>query len=140
MDPYRNPTSELSELRKQLEDLLEKKFVRLSNSSWGVPMLLVKKKNDSVRLCVEHLRIVLQTLKENQLYVKFPKCELWLREVSFLGHVISSGGIVADLSKIYVVLPWETPKSVTEIRSFLGLTSYYKKLIEGFSKLALPLT
>ncbi|XP_050909991.1 uncharacterized protein LOC127123854 [Lathyrus oleraceus] len=73
MDPYRYFASELSDLMKKLEDLLEKKFVPPSISSWGVPVLLVKKKDDSMRLCVEHLRIVLQTLKENQLYAKFPK-------------------------------------------------------------------
>lgn len=89
---------------------------------------------------MEHLRIVLQTLKENQLYAKFSKCEFWLREVSFIGHVISSGGIVMDPSKIDVVLQWETLKYVTEIRSFIGLTGYYMKFIEGFFKLTLSLT
>lgn len=140
MDPYRNFSSELSELRKKLQDLIENKFVRLSVSSWGAPVLLVKKNDDSVRLCVEHLRIKLQTLKENQMYAKFPKCEFWLREVNFLGHVISSGGIVVDLLKIDDVLQWETLKSATKIRSFLGLAGYYKKLIEDFSNLALLLT
>lgn len=89
---------------------------------------------------IEHLRFVLQTLKEKQLYVKLSKCELWLQEVIFLGHVISSGDIVVDPSKIDVVFQWGTPKSVTEIRSFLGLDDYYRKFIEGFSKLGLPLT
>lgn len=125
MDPYRNYSSELSELRKQLEDLLEKNVICLSVSSWGAPVLLVKKKDDSVRLCVEHLRIVMQTLKENQLYTKFPKCEFWLREMSFLGYVISSGGIVVDPSKINDVLQWETLNFVTMIRSFIGLDGYY---------------
>ncbi|XP_050889865.1 uncharacterized mitochondrial protein AtMg00860-like [Lathyrus oleraceus] len=88
---------------------------------------------------MEHLRIVLYTLKENQLYAKLSKSEFWLREVSFLGHMISNGCIIVDPTKIDVVLQWETPKSVTEIRSFLGLTGYYRKFIEGFSKLALSL-
>jgi hypothetical protein len=68
-----------------------------------------------------HLRLVLQKLRENQLYAKLSKCEFWLKEVSFLGHVISEGGIVVDPSKVQDVLGWITPRSVSDIRSFLGL-------------------
>ncbi|WJX17749.1 hypothetical protein P8452_07626 [Trifolium repens] len=88
----------------------------------------------------KHLRIVLRTLQEKKLYAKLSKCEFWLKEVSFLGHVISSGGIAVDPSKVDAVIKWETPESVFEIRSFLGLAGYYRRFIEGFSKLALPLT
>nr|KYP30913.1 Retrovirus-related Pol polyprotein from transposon 17.6 [Cajanus cajan] len=88
----------------------------------------------------EHLKVVLQNLRERQLYAKLSKCDFWLEEVNFLGHVISSGGIAVDPSKVEMVLKWETPKSVSEIRSFLGLAGYYRRFIEGFSKLALPLT
>jgi len=88
----------------------------------------------------EHLKIVLQVLKEKKLYAKLSKCEFRLSEVGFLGHIISSSGIVVDPSKVDVVSQWETPKSVTEIRSFLGFAGYYRRFIEGFSKLALPLT
>src|SRR3954463_751465 len=253
MAPYRMSASELSELKKQLEELLEKKFVRPSVSPWGAPVLLVKKKDGSMRLCVdyrqlnkvtiknkyplpriddlmdqlvgasvfskidlrsgyhqirvkeddiqktafrtryghyeysvmpfgvtnapgvfmeymnrifhpyldkfvvvfiddiliyskneeehaEHLRTVLELLKEKQLFAKLSKCEFWLEEVSFLGHVISKNGIAVDPTKIEAVSQWEAPKSVSEIRSFLGLAGYYRKFIEGFSKLALPLT
>ncbi|MCI51422.1 retrotransposon protein, partial [Trifolium medium] len=70
---------------------------------------------------VEHLRIVLETLREKKLYAKFSKCEFWLNEVSFLGHMISSGGISVDPAKVEAVLEWGSPESVTEIRSFLGL-------------------
>ncbi|MCI53751.1 retrotransposon protein, partial [Trifolium medium] len=66
--------------------------------------------------------------------------EFWLREVSFLGHVISSGGIAVDPGKVEAVQDWGTLESVTEIRSFLGLAGYYRRFIEGFSKIALPLT
>jgi len=245
--------SELTELKKHLEDLLDKKFVRPSVSPWGAPMLLVKKKDGSMRLCIdyrqlnkvtiknryplpriddlmdqlvgahmfskidlrsgyhqikvknedmqktafrtryghyeytvmpfgvtnasgvfmeymnrifhayldrfvvvfiddiliyskfeeehaEHLKIVLQVLKEKKLYAKLSKCEFWLSELSFLGHIISSGGIAVDPSKVDAVSQWETPKSVTEVRSFLGLAGYYHRFIEGFSKLVLPLT
>jgi len=77
----------------------------------------------------------------DELYIYYcclSKCEFWLSEVSFLGHIISGNGIVVDPSKVDVVSQWETLKSVTEIRSFLGLAGYYRRFIEGFSKLALP--
>ncbi|KAI5381833.1 hypothetical protein KIW84_UN0396 [Lathyrus oleraceus] len=82
----------------------------------------------------------LEVLREKKLFAKLSKCEFWLEEVSFLGHVISRGGVAVDPSKIEAVSKWEAPKSVAEIRSFLGLAGYYRKFIEGFSKLALPLT
>jgi len=88
---------------------------------------------------VKHLRIVLQVLKEKQLFAKLSKCDFWLQEVSSLGHVISRGGIAVNPSKIDAVMQWESPKSVFEVRSFLGLAGYYRRFIEGFSKLALPL-
>jgi len=88
----------------------------------------------------EHLRVVLSVLKEMQLCAKLSKCEFWLWEVSFVGHVISKGGIAVDPPKVDAVLQSESPKSVFEIRSFLGLAGYYRRFIEGFSKLALPLT
>ncbi|XP_050881245.1 uncharacterized protein LOC127084776 isoform X1 [Lathyrus oleraceus] len=253
MAPYRMSAVELTELKSQLEDLLEKKFIRPSVSPWGAPVLLVKKKEGTMRLCVdyrqlnrvtiknryplpriddlmdrlvgasvfskidlrsgyhqirvktediqktafrtryghyeysvmpfgvtnapgvfmeymnrifhpyldkfvvvfiddilvyskseeehaEHLRVVLGVLREKKLFAKLSKCEFWLGEVSFLGHVISRGGVAVDPSKIEAVSKWEAPKSVAEIRSFLGLAGYYRKFIEGFSKLALPLT
>ena len=88
----------------------------------------------------EHLRVVLQILRENQLYVKFSKCQFWLDSVTFLGHVISAEGVYVDLQKIEAIVNWKPPTNVTEIRSFLGLAGYYRKLVEGFSKLAAPLT
>src|SRR3954465_12945756 len=87
----------------------------------------------------EHLRVVLELL-EKKLYAKLSKCEFWLSEVSFLSHVISKDGIAVDPRKVEVVSQWEAPKSISEICSFLGLAGYYRKFIEGFSKLALPLT
>nr|KYP31910.1 Transposon Ty3-I Gag-Pol polyprotein [Cajanus cajan] len=245
--------AELSELKKQVEELLEKQMIRPSVSPWGAPVLLVKKKDGGVRLCVdyrqlnkltiknkyplpriddlmdqlrgatvfskidlrsgyhqirvkeedipktafrtryghyeyvvmpfgvtnapaifmdymnrifrpfldkfvvvfiddilvysrsmeehrEHLRIVLQVLKEKQLFAKLSKCEFWLSEVKFLGHVISVQGIAVDPTKVEAVLRWEHPKSVTEVRGFVGLAGYYRRLIEGFSKIVIPLT
>ena len=100
--------------------------------------ILIYSKYDEKHM--EYLRVILQTVKENQLYAMLSKCEFWLREVGFLGYVIYSGGITMDHAKIDVVLQWETLKFVTEIRSFLGLVGYYMKFIKGFSKLALHLT
>ncbi|GMI64709.1 hypothetical protein HRI_000140200 [Hibiscus trionum] len=87
-----------------------------------------------------HLRTFLQALLENQLYAKLSKCEFWLREVVFLGHVVSVEGIRVDLQKVEAVMSWKVPKSVTEVRSFLGLAGYYCRFVEGFSKIAVPLT
>ena len=89
----------------------------------------------------EHLRIVLQTLKEHQLYAKFIKCQFWLDRVAFLGHVVSAEGISVDPQKIEAIVDWKPPTNVTEVRSFLGLAGYYRKfVVEGFSKIATPLT
>jgi hypothetical protein len=88
----------------------------------------------------EHLRLVLQKLREHQLYAKFSKCAFWLKEVSLLGHIITDGGIAVDPSKVRDVLNWSPPKNVPEIRSFLGLAGYYRRFIKGFSKIVKPLT
>jgi hypothetical protein len=84
----------------------------------------------------EHLWIVLQRLWEHQLYVKFSKYEFWIKEVPFLGHVVSPEGIMVDPSKVKEVLDWKPPTSVSEVRSFLGLTGYYRWFILNFSKIA----
>ena len=89
---------------------------------------------------VDHLRVVLEVLREHQLYGKLSKCEFWLEEVQFLGHVISTKGIAVDPTKIETVLKWERPKIVTEVRSFLGLAGYYRRFVQGFSKKVSPLT
>nr|GEZ50952.1 putative reverse transcriptase domain-containing protein [Tanacetum cinerariifolium] len=76
---------------------------------------------------VEHLRLVLELLKKEKLYAKFSKCELWLREVQFIRHVINGNGIHVDLSKIEVVKNWKAPRTSTEVCSFLGLVGYYRR-------------
>ena len=80
----------------------------------------------------EHLRLVLGRLHREQLYAKFSKCDFWLEQVSFLGHIIIRDGIAVDPEKIKAVVEWPTLKSVTEIRSFLGLAGYYRRFVEGF--------
>ena len=88
----------------------------------------------------EHLKKVLELLRNEKLYGKFSKCEFWLEEVHFLGHVVNKDGIQVDPSKIDSVKNWRTPETPTEVRQFLGLAGYYRRFIENFSKVALPLT
>ena len=88
----------------------------------------------------EHLRDVLETLRRERVFTKFSKCEFWLREVQFLGHLVNHNGILVDLTKVEAMMRWEIPKSPFEIRSFLGLASYYQRFIQDFFKIAVPLT
>jgi hypothetical protein len=85
--------------------------------------ILVYSKNEEEH--EQHLRIILQRLHDHQLYAKFSMCAFWLKEVPFLGHVISAKGIVVDPSKVQEVLYWKSPRSITQIRRFLGLAGYY---------------
>ncbi|KAI3676199.1 hypothetical protein L1987_85800 [Smallanthus sonchifolius] len=251
--PYRMAPLELKELKEQLQELLNLGFIRPSVSPWGAPVLFVKKKDGTMRLCIDyrelnkitirnryplpriddlfdqlhgakffskidlrsgyhqlkvkdanvpknafrtrydhyeflvmpfgltnapavfmdlmsrvfhefldkfvivfidgiliyskskeehetHLRTVLETLRQKKLYAKFSKCEFWLNQVAFLGHVVCADGIMMDPVKIEAITKWPRPTSVTEIRSFLGLAGYYRRFVEGFSIIALPLT
>ncbi|GJT51762.1 putative reverse transcriptase domain-containing protein [Tanacetum coccineum] len=88
----------------------------------------------------EHLKLILELFKKEELYVKFSKCEFWIPKVQFLRHVIDSKGIHVDPAKIESIKDWASPKSATEIRQFLGLAGYYRRFIEGFSKIAKPMT
>ena len=84
----------------------------------------------------QHLKIVIQTLGEKKLYVKLSKCDFWLNKVSFLGHE----GIRVDAAKIEAVVNWKPPRSITEVRSFLGLVGYYRRFVKRFFVTASPLT
>jgi hypothetical protein len=88
----------------------------------------------------EHLRLALQKLREHRLYAKLSKCEFWMKQVDFLGHVILKGGISMDPSKVQDVLSWNAPTSVGDIQSFLRLAGYYQRFIEGFSKISKHMT
>nr|GEW39770.1 putative reverse transcriptase domain-containing protein [Tanacetum cinerariifolium] len=215
--PYRLAPSKMKELSDQLKELAEKGFIRPISSPWGAPVLFVKKKDGSSRMCIdyrelnnqwvreeyilknafrtryghyefqvmlfgltnapdvfmdlmnrvckpyldkfvivfidyiliyskskheheEHLKLILELLKKKQLYAKFSKCEFWIPKVQFLGHVIDSQGIHVDPVKIESIKDWASPKTATEIRSFLGLADYYKRFIYGFSKMAKSIT
>jgi hypothetical protein len=250
---YRMPSNELAKLKAQLQELLEKGFIRPSSSPWGCPALFVKKKDQTLRMCVdyrpsnevtiknkyplpridilfdqlagakvfskidlrsgyhqikirpkdipktafttryglyeylimsfgltnapahfmylmnsvfmpeldkfivlfiddilvyykseeeraEHLRIVLTHLRDHQLYAKFSKYEFCLKEVQFLGHVLSVEGVAVDPGKVKDILNWKPPTSVHEVRSFLGMAGYYRRFKPDFSKVAKPIT
>eukprot|EP00253_Pinus_taeda_P033032 PITA_33032 len=251
--PYRMSVPELTELKMQLQELLDKNYIRPSVSPWGAPVLFVRKKDGTLRMCIdyrqlnkltiknkyplpridelfdqvkgatvfskidlrsgyhqirikeediaktafrtryghyefvvlpfgltnapatfmclmnsvfhqfldkfvlifiddiliysrskeeheEHLRMVLQTLREHQLYAKLSKCDFYKEEIQYLGHVISKEGIVVDPEKIKTILDWPVPKDVADIRSFMGLAGYYRRFVEGFSRVAYPIT
>ncbi|GKE98216.1 putative reverse transcriptase domain-containing protein, partial [Tanacetum coccineum] len=88
----------------------------------------------------EHLKLILELLKKDELYAKFSKCEFWIPKVQFLGHVIDSQGIHVDPSNIESIKDWASSKSPTKIRQFLGLAAYYRRFIKGFLKIAKPMT
>ncbi|GJT75708.1 transposon ty3-G gag-pol polyprotein [Tanacetum coccineum] len=119
--PYRLAPSEMQELSAQLQELTEKGFIRPSSSPWGAPVLFVKKKDGSFHMCIDYQEL-------NKLTVQF------------LSHVIDSKGIHVDPAKIESIKDWASPKTPTEIRQFLGLAGYYRRFIEGFSKIARPMT
>ncbi|GKA09069.1 putative reverse transcriptase domain-containing protein [Tanacetum coccineum] len=251
--PYRLAPSEMKELSEQLQELSDKGFIRPSSSPWGAPVLFVKKKDGSFRMCIdyrelnkltvknryplpriddlfdqlqgssiyskidlrsgyhqlrvreqdipktafrtryghyefqvmpfgltnepavymdlmnrvckpyldrfvivfiddiliyskdekeheEHLKAILELLKKEKLYAKFSKCEFWIPKVQFLEHVIDSRGLHVDPAKIESIKDWASPKTPMEIRQFLGLAGYYRRFIEGFLKIAKPMT
>ena len=251
--PYRMTPLELKELKLQLQEKLEKGFIQPSVSPWGAPVLFVKKKDGTLRLCIDYrqlnklivknkyplpriddlfdqlkgasifskidlrsgyhqlrikdadvhktafrtryghyeflvmpfgltnapatfmdlmnrvfrpfvdqfvvvfiddilvyskdheshdinLRVVLETLRKEQLYAKLSKCEFWMNEVSFLGHIVSKEGIRVDPKKIEVVVEWKPPRNVTKVCSFLGLARYYRRFVKGYSMTAAPIT
>ena len=84
--------------------------------------------------------MVLQTLREHQLYAKFSKCDFFKEEIQYLGHVITKEGIAVDPEKIKTIMEWPIPKDVADIRSFMGLAGYYRRFVEGFSRIAYPIT
>ncbi|GKB61884.1 putative reverse transcriptase domain-containing protein [Tanacetum coccineum] len=198
--PYRLAPSEMKELSEQLKELSDKGFIRPSSSPWGAPVLFVKKKDGSFRMCIDYRELNKLTVKNryplpriddlfdqlqgssvyskidlrsgyHQLRVReedIPKTAFRTRyghyefqvmpfgltnapavfmdlmnripKVQFLGHVIDSEGIHVDPAKIESIKDWASPKSPMEIRQFLGLAGYYRRFIEGFSKITKPMT
>nr|GFC90117.1 putative reverse transcriptase domain-containing protein [Tanacetum cinerariifolium] len=117
----------MKDLSEQLKELSDKGFISPSSSPWGAPVL--SKEHE------EHLRKILELLKKEELYAKFSKYKFWIPEVQFLGHVVDKQGIHVDPAEIEFVKDRASPKSPTEIRQFLGLSGYYRRFIEGLSKM-----
>ena len=98
--------------------------------------ILIYSKNEQEHK--EHLKIVLQVLRGQQLYAKFSKCEFFKDEIQYLGHVVSKDGILFDPDKVKSIMEWSVPKNVSDIRSFMGIIGYRRKFIEGLSKIPTP--
>jgi hypothetical protein len=88
----------------------------------------------------EHLRLVLQCLRENKLYGKLSKCSFYQSKIHYLGHIISNEGIVVDPVKVEAIMEWSTPTNVQEVRSFMGLERYYRRFVKGFLKIENTIT
>ncbi|XP_075095211.1 uncharacterized protein LOC142173505 [Nicotiana tabacum] len=134
---YRMAPSELKDLKVQLKDLLDKGFIRPNVSPWGASVLFVRKKDGSLRMCIdyhqlnkvtiknnetdhaEYLRFVLQTLQDHKLYAKFSKCEFWLKSVAFLGHVISGEGVKIDSEEGQISMVGRLRESFEELKKRL---------------------
>ena len=88
----------------------------------------------------EHLKMVLQELREHQIFAKFSKCDFFKDKIQYLGHVVTKEGISVDPENIKAIEDWPVPKDVTDVRSFMGITGYYRRFIEGFSRISNPIT
>ncbi|KAI4331788.1 hypothetical protein L6164_016743 [Bauhinia variegata] len=137
--------SELVELRRQLQDLLDSGYIQPSKAPYGAPVLFQKKKDSSLQIItldehVQHLKQVFQVLRDNELYIKLEKCSFAQQEVEFFGHKIKDGKLMMDHAKVQAIQEWQPPTKVPELRSFIGLENYYCRSIKGYSAITSPLT
>ena len=99
--------------------------------------ILIFSKNEEEH--AKHLEMVFAKLREHRLLAKPFKCGFALEEVEYLGHIISAEGIKVDLTKVEALVSWLPPKDIHELRSFLGLTNYYRRFVHSYSDVAKPL-
>ncbi|GJX08034.1 putative reverse transcriptase domain-containing protein [Tanacetum coccineum] len=143
--PYRLAPSEMKELSEQLKELSDKGFIRPSSSPWGAPVLFVKKKDGSFRMCIDYRELNKLTVKNRYPLPRIDDLFNQLQGLSVYSKIdLRSVTIVRNSQwnqpKIESIKDWASPKSPTEIRQFLGLAGYYRRFIEGFSKIAKPMT
>ncbi|GBG82233.1 hypothetical protein CBR_g34517 [Chara braunii] len=140
---YRMSPQELEELRRQLDELLEKGWIRPSSSPFGAPVLFVPKKEGELRMCIDYRGLnaitVLEKLREANFKINAKKCDWAKTQVFYLGHVLDGDGVKPEDSKIAAIRDWTMPRTLTELRSFLGLANYYRKFARNFSTIAAPL-
>nr|XP_027093640.1 uncharacterized protein LOC113714042 [Coffea arabica] len=134
---YRMGPEETKELQRQVEELLRKGWARESLSPCAVPVILVPKKDGTRRMCTDCRAV--STITE-RLYANLKKCTFCTDRVVFLGYVVSAQGIHVDAEKVKAIQEWPTPTSVSEVRSFHGLASFYRRFVKDFSTIAAPLT
>ncbi|XP_059068173.1 uncharacterized protein LOC131858745 [Cryptomeria japonica] len=158
--PYRHPRAYKDEIEKTIHELLDMGFIRPSSSPFA-PSIDLRSRYHQIRVRAEdvhktafrchyghyefldhlrHLEEVLGIMEDQSLFAKLSKCEFGLREVLYLGHVISADGVKVHEEKIQAVQNWPVPQNITELRGFLGLCAYYRRFVKGFSQLAAPLT
>ncbi|XP_071909839.1 uncharacterized protein [Coffea arabica] len=156
--PYRTNPEETKEQQRQVEELLSKGWIQESLSPCAVPVLLVPKKDGGWRMCTDcrainaitvnktldehvvHLQMVLDALRKASLYANLKKCTFCTNQLVFLGYVVSEQEIHVDQEKVKAISEWPTPTNVSEVRSFHGLASFYRRFVKDFSTIAAPLT
>eukprot|EP00253_Pinus_taeda_P029990 PITA_29990 len=132
--PYRHPKAYRDEKKRVIHELLALGHIRPSSSPYASSVVLVKKKDES------HLETIVHILEEQHFYAKLSKCEFRLVKMLYLGHIIGVDGVRVHAEKIRDIQDWLEPQNVTELRGFIGIFTYYRKFVKGFSQLASPPT